>query len=138
MRRAVVAVLLVAMPTNVVAQPSATRAEAPGRSEVGSAMLRAQEALRRCTPPLRGVVHVFVTFGRDGRVRNAAFGLISERETRRVDMSFLPEAASAVPLNARPGFARSSVGRCVLAEVGRVTVAAFTRPEFVVLYSYAL
>jgi hypothetical protein len=138
MRGAVATLVLLAMPAEVAAQRSATRMEAPSRSEVGRAMRLAQAGVRHCAPSMGGVVSVFVTFESSGRVRTAAFGLFSEREQRRTAMHFSAEDESVPPINARPGFVNSNVARCILAEVAKARVPAFTWPQFVVQYPFVM
>lgn len=129
--------VLLAMPAEVAAQRSATPRETPGRSEVQSAMRSVVTAVRKCAPSMTGTANVFVTFGADGRVRTAVFGLDSQREEMHTDMSFLGDD-SVPPINARPGFASTSEGRCILAEARLARVPAFTRPQFVVQYPFLL
>jgi hypothetical protein len=81
---------------------------------------------------------VFITFGSTGRVRTVVFGLNSQDELRQTDMSFVPAGYGESPLNARPGFASTSEGRCILAAVRMARVPAFTRPQFVVQYTFAI
>lgn len=137
LRRALVTVSIFATTHNAFAQRSVALPSAPSRSEVGDSMREAQARVRRCSPPLQGVANVFVTFGSNGSVRSVAFGLDSERDRHRVDMGFLSDT-SAPLLNTRPGFASSTIGRCVLAEVATSRVAAFSRAHFVVQYAFSL